>query len=331
MALPTTNLTITDIKTVLGATTNKVSDLCTHPNINMWSRRKPVQDNRTKVPFDEVGNGNNNDFGLTIPAYTGDDTKLTTYNRPTSMFRIGDFRGYNHDAHPPIIIQPQPSQLEKKEQTITAIRVIGDDNITLEDLGLRLGVQVYGGTKFYIGSASARNNGGSSVTIDLTGLTYPSISIKFCLTNYYKAWDLSGMTALYEIPRDTVFQSSNWVNVPLVDSNSGGSSGAPIESFDVEQYLIIDYGIIRKRIRVTIQTSSYTGDVYLRFLENSQIVHTEIINVTRSGFVQEFILYDNWTEESTTYTVMAWLGGSASGARDAETTFTTQEDIDIMI
>lgn len=41
MALPNTNLTISDVKNELGATTNVLSALCTHADLNMFSYEKP--------------------------------------------------------------------------------------------------------------------------------------------------------------------------------------------------------------------------------------------------------------------------------------------------
>lgn len=41
MALPNTNLTISDVKNALGVSTNDLSALCTHSNLNMFSYEKP--------------------------------------------------------------------------------------------------------------------------------------------------------------------------------------------------------------------------------------------------------------------------------------------------
>ena len=318
MALPTTNLKITDIKTVLGATTNKVSDLCTHSNINMWSRRKPVQDSRVEVPLSEVGNGNNNDFGLTIPVYTGDDTKLTTYTKPTYNFRLGDFRGYNHDAILPIILPNAPASLEKREHIFVALASQQDGkNISMLDFGndLRLGVMVYDGNGGLIGSASASSAGGSSVTVDLTGLPYSSLTFKFCLTNYYKEWGLTGMTALYEVPRAVVGENQNWEEIALIAYNP--PTAVPVFN--------ITHNPNERKLYVDIQTSTYTGTIYLQYLDsNNSIAHTSTFNITSANTTQTFeetsIL--SWIVGGESYTVKLWLDSSPIGAFDAETTFT---------
>ena len=44
-ALPTTGITTTLVGTTLGVSSRDVGTLCTHPNINMWSKYKPVSIN----------------------------------------------------------------------------------------------------------------------------------------------------------------------------------------------------------------------------------------------------------------------------------------------
>src|SRR5690554_6759920 len=125
MALSTSNVTTSAVRSELGATTNDIADLCTFHNINMWSKRKPVRDARTSVPFNEVGMSDN--CGLTLYSWSGDDTKITRYNRPgtwtdqtgqhTTPFRLGDFRGYEHTTkNRPLTIRSRPSNIERKQQ-----------------------------------------------------------------------------------------------------------------------------------------------------------------------------------------------------------------------
>ena len=46
MALPNSNLEIGMVRGALGAATNNVGQLCIHPNVNKWSKRKPFVDTR---------------------------------------------------------------------------------------------------------------------------------------------------------------------------------------------------------------------------------------------------------------------------------------------
>lgn len=84
MPLPETNLTISAVKSAIGATTNKLSSLCTHPNINMWSDKKPGYLNPNPV------------------------THQIEYIRPqggeNDPYKLGDFRGYYHGEAAPYLL-----------------------------------------------------------------------------------------------------------------------------------------------------------------------------------------------------------------------------------
>ena len=123
MALPTTGISTSLVKTALGAGSNDVGTLCTHPNVNMMAINKP-----TKYPsvstnawqtgiinqdyYDGVENyGIRKPYNLVpanatkigqAPVYTignlGNIKSLWQYIKPTggasSPYRLGDFRGY---------------------------------------------------------------------------------------------------------------------------------------------------------------------------------------------------------------------------------------------
>ena len=125
MALPTTGISTSLVKSELGAGSNDVGTLCTHPNINMMAINKP-----TKYPsvstnawqtgiinqdyYDGVENyGIRKPYNLVpanatkigqAPIYSvgtlGNIKSLWQYIKPTggasSPYRLGDFRGYEH-------------------------------------------------------------------------------------------------------------------------------------------------------------------------------------------------------------------------------------------
>ena len=113
--LPTTNISTTLVRNALGEDNNDVGLLCKSSNINMWSKRKPV-----RYPADfiadpnEVGKTLDHKWGLTLAGFKGvtldgsDDDRRTVYNRPdggsSQPYRLGDFRGYNHEATIPLEI-----------------------------------------------------------------------------------------------------------------------------------------------------------------------------------------------------------------------------------
>jgi len=110
-----TDITITDIKNVLGEATYNLFDLGTSANINMWSRYKPVRDAYLGVnwPLSSMIYGSGR-YGLAFGQRTAigidggpTDMDLTnwTYQQPRGgshggaidePVRLGDFRGYSH-------------------------------------------------------------------------------------------------------------------------------------------------------------------------------------------------------------------------------------------
>lgn len=91
MALPTTKITVKQVRDTLGETTLKVTELCTSPKINEWSPYKPIK--ATIVPRSEA----TRDY---ISGFTIINSYLE-YERPDEVFSLGDFRGYNHYARKP--------------------------------------------------------------------------------------------------------------------------------------------------------------------------------------------------------------------------------------
>ena len=104
MALPTTGISTSLVGTTLGSGSRDVGTLCTHPNINKWSKWKPISIAKvTGLTESDLQSAN---YGLSIPAADSDDgtylSQTWGYIKPTggsnSPYRIGDFRTYEHAA-----------------------------------------------------------------------------------------------------------------------------------------------------------------------------------------------------------------------------------------
>lgn len=112
MALGTTNITTTLVGQTIGVASRDVGVLCSSPLINKWSKYKPViyPTISTTGNWWKAVDGN---CGLSIPEYLNINNLVTAitngvtwaYNKPTggasSPYRLGDFRGYAHDAYIP--------------------------------------------------------------------------------------------------------------------------------------------------------------------------------------------------------------------------------------
>lgn len=106
MALPSDKISTSLVGETLGTSSRDVGTLCTHPNINKWSKNKPISSNKLTglISADKLGA----DYGLVPPPtqinYTPVYSQNWIYNRPTggvnSPYRLGDFRGYEHLATP---------------------------------------------------------------------------------------------------------------------------------------------------------------------------------------------------------------------------------------
>lgn len=108
MTLPSTVITSTKVNQALGTSGLKAwKDLCTSEKINVDSLFKPYHVN-SQVNSSFFTGGSNGMYGYTIPTTTSYNVttfinSMWTFNKPTSYYRIGDFRNcdstvdYNND------------------------------------------------------------------------------------------------------------------------------------------------------------------------------------------------------------------------------------------
>lgn len=327
MALGTTNISTNLVKNEIGESINNVGGLCVSTNVNMWAKRKPVRDSRIAVPESEVGVAGGT-YGLSIPAYTGDDTALTTYLKPRGSAnnepcRLGDFRGYDHTAPLPVSLLPEPSELEKRVQTITAFITLPEAGaVSINDIDgdLRLGVLVYETGGGLIGAASGQNAGDASVEIDLSSRSESAVDLLFCLTDYFKDWDtVGGLTTLYEIPRKISTQNKNWTNVSLIAYNP------PVA---VPQFDVI-WEPNKDRVKATVETSTYTGTASVTIVPNSgSSGGVMTFTIATAGVAASY--YDNvmTIEEGMSYTCyLRFTNIDPNSTPVATTTFTAFQPI----
>ena len=111
-------VSIDDVKSVLGESSNDLATLCKSPKINVWAKYKPTV---YPSPFpDDWYKAKDGNYGINITVdnrvsswnnlvaeYSkANNGYINIYNRPTgganAPYRLGDFRGYNHNAKPEI-------------------------------------------------------------------------------------------------------------------------------------------------------------------------------------------------------------------------------------
>ena len=149
MALPNTNISVAMVKAELGAATNNVGQLCIHPNVNKWSKWKPVR-HPSKGGLTESDLKAVN-FGISILPLFNIESLISHYNNigndweylkplgaESSPYRLGDFRGYDGLAERFYYFNDLPNNVFVNDNMIT-IRMrnyANRPNLTFELLGL---------------------------------------------------------------------------------------------------------------------------------------------------------------------------------------------------
>lgn len=114
----TAPVSIDDLKNLFGEGSGDLATLCTSPKINVWAKYKPTvypspfPDDWYKAKDGNYGinitveNGKNNWKDLVAEYSKANNGYGTLYDKPTggasSPFRLGDFRGYFHNANPEV-------------------------------------------------------------------------------------------------------------------------------------------------------------------------------------------------------------------------------------
>lgn len=99
MALPDTNITISAVRNEMGETVNDLTKLCTSSKMNTWSIKKPHTINVD--PNDYYFEVSLNSHGLYRSKPYGYVENLLPKGGSTDPYRLGDFRGYDHDNSEP--------------------------------------------------------------------------------------------------------------------------------------------------------------------------------------------------------------------------------------
>lgn len=109
MALGNRDITVTDVSNTLGVNITDVGSLCKNNKVNQWSKWKPIRCNNITLTDDIL---EDNNWGITLmvantPAQLlslvqGNNNLGFIYDKPTALYRLGDFRNYEHNSKCPI-------------------------------------------------------------------------------------------------------------------------------------------------------------------------------------------------------------------------------------
>lgn len=110
-------VTITDVKTVLGESTTKLSELCTSDKINVFARYRPLGGGTPTQKPNDTSNAINIQESLWSPSdivATGPNPGKSWVKAPiTPWYRLGDFDGYYHATKAPIYRDKQDYYINK--------------------------------------------------------------------------------------------------------------------------------------------------------------------------------------------------------------------------
>lgn len=148
MALSNTGVTFSKVRATLKSAAVNMTQLCTSNRINKWSKHKPYRSSRTTSnTITQLDNelkviGYGLSYSATQTYSISQISKLITdsdnnnlptfaYNRPrggarNEFYRLGDFRGYENNARPP---------LYKDEQLTSTVSQVKDNKVTVIYMG----------------------------------------------------------------------------------------------------------------------------------------------------------------------------------------------------
>ena len=267
MALPNTNISVAMVKSELGAATNDVGRLCIHPNINKWSKWKPIRySSLTPITQGDLADTN---FGLKLPDPKTDYTEVMDvkwgYLKPTgglsSPYRLSDFRNYNKTAEP-IAYVPNPEGIHINKSTITSrdisllMNTSGSDFlIGLNDFIEDIGGYYYGAVieertnRYIITSDKTLAEGGFYFTLDFTQAPFDTLwedyTIRHLLISRPSTTiqTLGSFGAAYYISIPTADGEVNFteMTVSLTSPNTIGITFSHVGVSELANYPISDY------------------------------------------------------------------------------------------
>lgn len=223
-----------DVQRCLATSEQTLKGLCTHANINKWSKKKPVINDIlfTGVVIDwwKAKNGN---CGLVVPNFSTLTSMISAirsggtlwdYQTPaggaSSPYRLADFNGYDHLASPPFgIMALDNTYYMDSASTINAALNLytSETALTLSDIGFTfplkdfffaIAIVPYGSNDGqWLSSSTPISGGNSTLNIALNYLTVGSYDVIHFLVEIAKPLITSSSSINTYIPLPQVIQT----------------------------------------------------------------------------------------------------------------------------
>lgn len=278
----TAPVSIDDLKSLFGESSGDLATLCTSQKINVWAKYKPTV---FPSPFpDDWYKAKDGNYGLNITVdnrVSSWSALVAEYSKPkngysniyirpsggaTSPYRLGDFRGYNHNAKPEIsdylaatnYIEDSPISLSVAYNAIT----VDGDQVSYNDVevykGLYFGyviTDISGKTLKLLATASTT----SSYEVRIAARTLLAGNYRlypmFCNVDYSTNHTLRGMYC-YAIPN----LAGGKIITVITASESGASKFV---------YIHAEYIYLNTRIKVTIKVNELVTNIGIYFCHTS--------------------------------------------------------------
>lgn len=142
----TAPVSVDDVKSVLGESSNDLATLCKSTKINMWAKYKPVDSDNAFLDINTGWKGKRNDCNINYPkatsiydikGYYSQADNGFTHRTASAPYRLGDFRGYNHNARSEYIGIGTTSPSAEDAVNISAaynLQSVDSDWISMKDL-----------------------------------------------------------------------------------------------------------------------------------------------------------------------------------------------------
>lgn len=139
-------VSIDDVKQALGKSSNDLATLCKSENINMWAKYKPVDSDNAFLNINTGWKGKRNDCNINYPkatsiydikGYYSQADNGFTHRTASAPYRLGDFRGYNHNARSEYLGINTTSPSTEDAVSISAaynLQSVDSDWISMKDL-----------------------------------------------------------------------------------------------------------------------------------------------------------------------------------------------------
>lgn len=270
----TAPVSMDDVKSLLGESSNDLATLCKSSKINVWAKYKPTV---FPSPFpDDWYKAKDGNYGLNITvdnrvsswsALVAEYSKANNgysniYNRPsggaTSPYRLGDFRGYNHKAKPEISDYLATTNYMEDSQISLSVAynavTVDGDQVSYND------IEVYKGLYFgYV----ITDISGKTLKLIATASTTSSYEVRLAARTLLKGnYRLYPMFCSVDYSTNHTLQGMYCYAVPNLAGGKIMSVITASESVKANfQSINAKYTLSTTRIAVTLITTEHASDV----------------------------------------------------------------------